>query len=263
MVLFASDLDRTLIYSKKFINKHDEQVQLVEKKGCEEISYMLNSSIEMLKILSDKLLFIPVTTRSIEQYRRIIVFQKEIKPKYSIVCNGGNIFIDDKLDKDWNKLIHGKLNNECLTMKEVILEFNKIKTDLNIKSVREVDNLFFYCVLKDHIPEKIIHQFAVWLQKNNWIMVLNGRKLYFIPKCVSKNRAVKYVADREGIDEIITSGDSLLDYGMSSISKLFISPRHGEINSLTDIDRNIVKFTNNSGISASHEILEIILKEII
>lgn len=263
MVMFASDLDRTLIYSQKFINKGDEQVQLVEKKGDEKISYMLNSSIKMLKILSSKLLFVPVTTRSIEQYKRITVFQKEIKPKYSIVCNGGNIFIDGKLDENWNRTVFSNFNNECLNMNEVISEFNKIKSDLNIKMSREVDHLFFYCVLKGDIPNEIIHQFSAWLQKNNWNMVLNGRKLYFIPKPVSKNKAVEYVAKREGVKNIITSGDSLLDYDMASISNLFISPQHGDINKSRNIDKGIVKFTNKSGICASHEILEIVLKEII
>lgn len=262
-MLFASDLDRTLIYSKKFIDKDNEQVKLVEKKGYKKISYMLNSSMEMLKILFDKLLFVPVTTRSVEQYRRIEIFQKQLKPKYYIVCNGGNIFVDGKLDEDWNRLINNKLNNECLAIDEVISEFNKIKSGLDINIVRKVDNLFFYCILNDAILNGISHRFSEWLKKNNWSMILNGRKLYFIPKYVTKNRAVKYIAEREGVKNIITSGDSLLDYDMASISKLFISPKHGDINNLDDVDKSIVKFTKKSGIFASHEILEIVLKEVI
>lgn len=263
MILFASDLDRTLIYSEKFLEKDDKQVQLVETKGSEKISYMLNSSIEMLKTLSSKMLFVPVTTRSIEQYRRIRVFKKEINPKYFIVCNGGSIFVNGKIDKEWNRLINSKLNNECLLMSEVILEFNKIKANTNIGAIREVDDLFFYCQSNDGFSEQTMGELTMWLEKNNWKMVTSGRKLYFTPKHVNKGEAVKYVADREGIKNIITSGDSLLDYDMAQISNLFISPQHGDIYNLSEVDRNTVKFTNESGMSASHEILEFVLKEIV
>lgn len=261
-MLFASDLDRTLIYSKKFVIKHDKKVQLVEKKKDKEISYMLNSSIDILKALSNKLLFVPVTTRSIEQYKRIAVFQKEIKPKYFIVCNGGNIFIDGKVDKDWSRLIKNKLNNECLMMKDVLLEFNKMKSFFNIDRIKEVDNLFFVCIFKNEVPKEIIHELSIWVEKNNWRMFINGRKLYLIPKHVNKSEAVKYVANKEGIKNIISSGDSLLDYDMARISNMFISPQHGEINKLNNIDKSIVKFTTNSGIYASREILETVLKEV-
>lgn len=262
-MLFASDLDRTLIFSEKFINIDDEQVQLVEKKGSVKISYMLNSSIEMLKSLSNKLLFVPVTTRSIEQYRRITVFQKEINPKYYIVCNGGNIFINGKLDKKWNKTIKSKLNNECLMMNEVIKELNKIRSTFNIEIIREVDDLFFYSKFNDTLSEKIIDELTIWLEKNNWRMIFSGKKIYFIPKHVNKSEAVKYVAEREDIKNIITSGDSLLDYDMARISSLFISPLHGEIHNHSKVDKNMVKFTNECGMYASNEILEVVLKEML
>ncbi len=262
-MLFASDLDRTLIYSKKFITREENQIQLVESKGDREMSYMLSSSIEILKTLSNKLLFVPVTTRSIEQYKRIDVFQKEIKPKYFVTSNGGNIFSNGELDKDWEKVIISKFNKECLMLEEVISEFNKIKSNLNIVTVRKVDELFLYCILESDIPQEALKMFSAWLEKNKWRTILNGRKLYFVPMHINKGEAVKYIADKKGIKTIITSGDSILDYDMASISNLFISPQHGSIYELNNYDNNMVKFTNKSGIFASHEILETVLKEVV
>ena len=261
MILFASDLDRTLIYSEKFIDIN-EQFRWVEKKDTQIISYMLNSSIEKLKILTDKLLFVPVTTRTIEQYRRITVFKNEIKPKYAIVCNGGNIFVDGKLDEDWSILVKSKLNNECLTMNEVVQEFNKVKSDLNIEMIREVDDLFFYSKYSEKLSEESTLELTTWLEKNNWKMVFSGMKIYFLPKHINKSDAVQYVAEREEINNIITSGDSLLDYDMAGISTLFISPQHGDIYNHSKLDQSIVKFTKESGMLASYEILEFVLNEL-
>ncbi|MBS4536932.1 hypothetical protein GOQ27_00570 [Clostridium sp. D2Q-11] len=261
-MLFASDLDRTLIYSKKFISQKDERIRLVETKNSKEISYMLKSSVEMLKELSTKLLFVPVTTRSIEQYQRLKILEKEIKPKYAIVCNGGNIFKEGKLDEEWKRLVHSKFDDTCLGLKEIRSEFNKLRLDINIKKVRQVDNLFFYCVLHETNPGSILKELTEWAKKNKWTMVLNGRKLYFIPNHVTKNRAVRYIANKEEAKKIITSGDSLLDYCMANISDIFISPSHGQINSLEDIDKTNVKFTKQSGIFASDEILKLVLREV-
>lgn len=262
-MLFASDLDRTLIYSKRFVNGDEKQIQLVERKGDKEISFMLGSSIKMLKILSDKLLFVPVTTRSIEQYKRIGVFQKEIKPKCFVVSNGGNIFSNGKLDKEWNKIIISKFSNECLMVDEVISEFNKMRFDLNIETYQKVDDLFFYCTLERDVQQEVLDIFSTWLERNGWRSILNGRKLYFVPKHINKGEAVKYIADKRGAKHIITSGDSLLDYDMVSVSNLFISPQHGSISEVKNYDNSVVKFTTKSGIYASHEILEAVLKEVI
>lgn len=261
-MLFASDLDRTLIYSKKFLHTElKEKVKLVETKDKKEISYMLNSSINILKILTGKLLFVPVTTRSIKQYNRIDIFKSEIKPKYFIVSNGGNIFLNGKLDKEWNKIINNKFGKDCLSLEDVYNGFNKFK--LNVDEMRIVDDLFFYCVLNEKISKHDFRSFSKWLENNNWRTIQNGRKLYFFPNHVNKGDAVKYVADKEGIKKIITSGDSLVDYDMAKFSKIFITPQHGTLSSLRSFDENIVKFTEESGLYASYEILNSVLKEVI
>jgi hypothetical protein len=48
------------------------------------ISYILSDTLENLKSLMDKVIFIPATTRTMEQYRRIKIF-RDIVPKYAVV----------------------------------------------------------------------------------------------------------------------------------------------------------------------------------
>ena len=68
MILFASDLDNTLIYSyKREIGKK----VLVETMGEKELSFMTENTWRLLKELPPHMMFVPVSTRSEEQYKRI------------------------------------------------------------------------------------------------------------------------------------------------------------------------------------------------
>ena len=70
-VILFSDLDRTIIHSSKFL-KESINPEIVEfNKDKKPISYMEKEALLLLNELSNNLLFIPVTTRSLEQYKRI------------------------------------------------------------------------------------------------------------------------------------------------------------------------------------------------
>lgn len=264
-MMFASDLDRTIIYSNKFIDSKinvSNNLRLVETYEGQEITYMLEKSIEILKKISKKALFVPVTTRTIEQYKRIMIFENEVIPKYSVVTNGGNILIDGKLDKEWNKAIKNKIGQECLALEDAILEFEKIKNKKWMHKFRVADEMFFYCVIdKESLPLDVLNEFSMQLQKSNWRIILHGRKLYFLPKCLNKGNAVKYLAEKEEKEHVIAAGDSILDLDMLSIANHFISPQHGEIYNLKEekYENKLVKFTENYGITAGFEILQNVL----
>ena len=69
-MIFFSDLDRTLIYSKNFIKDRDK-LHCIEVLDGKEISYISKDTIKLLKkVLQDKK-FIPTTTRSIELFTRL------------------------------------------------------------------------------------------------------------------------------------------------------------------------------------------------
>ena len=69
MTVFHADLDNTLIYSVR----HDvgEEKTGVEVYEGREVSFMTNRSSSLLKRVKEHLLFVPTTTRTEEQYRRI------------------------------------------------------------------------------------------------------------------------------------------------------------------------------------------------
>ena len=69
MKVVHGDLDNTLIYSCR----HDigEEKVCVELYEGREVSFMTKRSLSLLKEVQKKALFVPVTTRTAEQYRRI------------------------------------------------------------------------------------------------------------------------------------------------------------------------------------------------
>lgn len=265
-MMFASDLDRTIIYSNKFIDdniRKPENIRLVELYDGKEITYMLEKSIEILKKISEKALFVPVTTRTIEQYRRIMIFHEEITTKYAVVTNGGNILVNGILDKEWNKTVKSKIGQNCLPLEDAVKEFEMIKSEKWIYKLRKADEMFFYSVINtETIPFDELNDLSKTLEKNNWRTILHGRKLYFLPNCVNKGDAVKYLAEKEEKEHIIAAGDSVLDLDMLHNTKHFISPQHGDIYNLEvdKYDKESIRFTENHGILAGNEILETVLK---
>jgi len=265
-MIFASDLDRTLIYSTKFIDLTQKGIKLVESKEGREITYMTEKTLQLLKSVSNEILFIPVTTRTIEEFSRITIFKKEIIPKYAIVSNGGNILMDGKLDDEWSNHIKKKIANDSLALEDVIKEFKKIQTDKWIKKLRIADNLFIYSIMdNDFIPKYELKEFGKWMEKNNWRTIVHGKKLYFLPKCVNKRDAVKYIAEKEEIKKIVAAGDSFLDLDILDITKEFFSPLHGDIFKFhnEEQEKRKIRFTKGHGILASEEIVTWVKESII
>lgn len=260
-MLFASDLDRTLIYSKQFLPNNEEQLILpVETKEDQPISYMTETAIRLLRKLTEDVLFVPVTTRTIEQYKRIFFITNEIQPKYAIVSNGGNLLVEGEIDETWKKKIQSQLTRECIGIAEVLERFKEIQSEQWIINHRVADELFSYCVVeKDKIPYDELRDFQEWLGKNNWNTSLQGRKLYFVPQCISKGAAIAYIQEKEGYQFMTAAGDSLLDLPMLEMADYALCPPHGELNRFIseglEINGNI-EITKKEGIFAAEEILE-------
>jgi hypothetical protein len=72
-MIFASDLDRTIIFTQKFIKSSDDlnNIVCIEEKNSKPISYMTKKSLEMINEIKNKYVFIPVSTRGMEEFQRI------------------------------------------------------------------------------------------------------------------------------------------------------------------------------------------------
>jgi len=257
-MIFASDLDQTLIYSERFLTDPTLPVRLIEQLDGKPISYMTERALLLLQEIHKHMLFIPVTTRTIEQYRRITVFQNELQPAYAVTSNGGNIIRNGAVDESWNKKIRQRIEDECMSITDILARFEDLKDSSWILNEKSAEDLFHYFIIdRQNMPTSEWDGFVQWMERANWTVSIQGRKLYFVPRVVNKRDAVLYVKDIEKSTEIFASGDSLLDLPLVSCTNNSLIPSHGEIYHLAQASEEdaAFQFTEQTGIRASEEIL--------
>ncbi|MEG7379900.1 HAD hydrolase family protein [Bacillus subtilis] len=260
MNAFASDLDRTLIYSRRMISNPDKEagVELIETLNGRDISYISGVTKENVRQIQKDHYFIPVTTRTNEQYQRIVCFQQDIVPEYAVTTNGGCILKDGQPLKEWDEFIKEQLAS-CLPIEAMLREIASLSVAQAVERTRTAHHYFVYLILNE---EKIagIDPAAVkeWGAEKGWQVSLQGRKLYFIPKPLNKWRAVEYLKSRLSLDEIYTAGDSLLDLELIQEADFGIAPAHGEV--LRHCPE--LRKTKASGMMAGEEITASVLSRI-
>lgn len=256
-MIYFSDLDRTLIYSDKFINEETEQV-CIEILDGREISYMSPKSIDILKDILKKKKFIPTTTRSIEQYKRIMFMQNDINFEWSIVSNGGNILHNGKIFEPWNKVLQQKLKS-CTSLKDVMNHFKDNYSDTEgILKMRDVDDVFFYIVVdRDIFDENSLDSFESYLKKSGWNVYVSGRKIYFIPEVVTKESAIEYLTSYLKEEKFEALGDSIMDINMLKASNKGYIPANSYIAMETQSDEGLY-VSQGEGFKGIEEILCII-----
>lgn len=266
-MIFASDLDRTLIFSDRlFINiPENTQIRVVETKDGQIISHMTEKSIEILKEIVKKITFIPVTTRTVEQFRRISIFQNECFTEYAITTNGGNILYRGEILKDWQAYIDKKLNSYP-PADEIFDKFREIMNDSWVRTWRFSDERFWTVLIKDKetVPQKALEDYILWANEKKWNIYFDGTKLYIIPDFLNKWEAVKYIAQKSG-EKIISAGDSLVDYPVLKNSSMGFIPSHGKLKiylETNNIELSNVTYTEQAGIMAGEEILNNIYSQL-
>ncbi|MBC8059417.1 MAG: hypothetical protein H7Y18_01995 [Clostridiaceae bacterium] len=257
-MIFASDLDRTLIYSKSFINEEMKDVFPVEKKDGVIISYMSKNSMEILNLLSKKVIFIPVTTRSLEQFNRITFFKDSLINKYAVVANGGVLIKNNEIDLNWQKLIRKQMD-EIISPEELLNNLGRFLKNPEVNSFRCCDKVFIYIVLKTNvIEEEYLIELQLFCGDYGYGMVKNGRKIYIIPHFINKWAPLKYIMEMEQDDQLVTAGDSILDLPMLENSMSGFIPAHGELNMKYGqllLGNNKIFCTSCHGIYSSDELL--------
>lgn len=256
-MVFASDLDRTLIYSSKFVDEEDA-VTVVEYKKGKPLSFMSKKAKDMLESIRRKVVFIPVTTRTLKQFERIELFQGERLPDYAITSNGGTILINGERDEAWDQHIRREMTRNGYDLPYVYERLSPLFEVAWVEKVRKADDVFFYMVVdKDKADYEVLDEWGQILETMDWELIKHGKKMYCIPKCVNKRDALQYIVEKVGGEKLVASGDSRMDLTMEAISNHFIVPRHGELVSMDCVEENAhISITEHEGIRAAESVLE-------
>lgn len=205
-MIFASDLDNTLIYSHKRIKG---SCMCVEWKEEKELSYMTVNSYESLQEIEKKVLFIPLTTRSLEQYNRIQLLKGK-HPPYALVSNGGILLQDGKVDKEWLEESK-KMVEPCQEQLEKAFSFLEREKN-RIFDIRNIDGLFLFT--KSENTLEVVADLKKQLDLSKMDVVENYNKVYVLPKQLNKGLAIKRLRKKFSKQTIIAAGDSSFDIPM-------------------------------------------------
>ena len=217
MIIFHTDLDNTLIYSYK----HDigNEKRCVEIYQGREISFVTLKTWEALKTLKEKIIIVPTTTRTVEQYQRIN-FEMGKFP-YALVCNGGVLLEHGEENQDWYEESY-RLVEDC--QREMEKSRYLLTDDPNrIFEVRNIRNLFVFT--KSRNPVQTVAMLKHHLHTESLDVFHNGMKVYVVPKQLSKGMAVQRFQKKIQADRIISAGDSEFDISMLNCSDIAIAPQ--------------------------------------
>ncbi|MEO6886314.1 MAG: HAD family hydrolase [Jatrophihabitantaceae bacterium] len=253
-VLVATDLDRTMIYSRKALG-HGERVErpvTVEVHDGADSSFMTAAAARAFGALADSTVLVPVTTRVPEQYLRVGLPGRP--PQFAVAANGGVLYVDGVADRGWAKSVATMLAG-TVPLSEVWAHTAQVCSPQWTKKVRNADGLFCYAILYPHlVPAGFVDDMTGWAAERGWRTSLQGRKLYWVPELLTKSAAVAEIARRIEPELLVAAGDSLLDVDLLLAADRAIHPRHGELFE-QGWSSPKVTCTRASGAAAGEEIL--------
>ncbi|MES4901584.1 MULTISPECIES: HAD family hydrolase [unclassified Streptomyces] len=232
-LLIASDLDRTLIYSAAALDLRMPDAEAprllcVEVYGHRPLSYMTETAAGLLTELARGAVFVPTTTRTREQYGRVRL--PGPAPRFAICANGGHLLVDGESDPDWQASVRARLAAACAPLEEVRAHLVRTADPAWLLKERVAEDLFAYLVVERALlPEGYVKELTVWAEERGWTVSLQGRKIYAVPKPLTKSAAVAEIARRTGAREVLGAGDSLLDADLLLAADRAWRPGHGEL----------------------------------
>ena len=251
--VIASDLDRTLIYSRSAAGSFDPELVCVELLDGRPQSFMTAASHAALARVREASVLVPTTTRTPAQYGRVEL--PGGPAPFAVVSNGGHILVDGAPDAGWRSGVEARIAAAGATLARVVTHVDGMTDDSWVRSRRIADDLFCYLVVEvAAMPRGFVADLAGWCADRGWVVSMQGRKIYALPVALTKEAAIAEVCRRVGGARLLAAGDGALDAGMLAMADDGIRPAHGELYE-TGWQAPHVRVTANIGVLAGEEIV--------
>lgn len=227
--LVATDLDRTLIYSRRALGAEGRTraLRCVEVLDEAPAAFMTEPCADLLARLDRAAVVVPVTTRMHRQYRRVRLPMPP--PRFALAANGGVLYVDGVPDAGWAAATRRRLAGGFPLQQVWAYAAQVCRTEFTVK-LCNADDLFCYAVVRPHLlPSGFVDDVTGWAAERGWRTSLQGRKFYLVPERLDKGAAVAEVAARAGASHMFAAGDSFLDVDLLLAADRAIHPAHGEL----------------------------------
>jgi hydroxymethylpyrimidine pyrophosphatase-like HAD family hydrolase len=258
VTVVATDLDGTVLFSARAMDldpPRPDRLRPVDVDGERVYAYMTDSALARWSQLATAGAVVPVTTRSVPQYRRLRL--PGPPPRYAVVCNGARLLVDGESDPGWERSVRQALAGSSAPFADVFRTASAWRAERGFASVRTVEDFFLYLTVthREDWLAGFAREAAAWSRTVGWRASLQGRKLYLLPVRLDKAPAVAEVAARLGAGRVVAGGDSLLDERMLRAADAAIRPAHGELH-VTGFSAPHCRTTAGRGAAAGDEILD-------
>lgn len=251
-MIFATDLDRTLIYSHLFLDTANCTYSLIEKKGEKAIAYMSDKAIALLEEVHQRAHIIPITLRNEAEFHRIDLFRDKVVPELFVTNNGGTIYYKGKEDMQWHEWIEKQMKALIYTHQEICKHFLEMYGGSVEKNVNCGNLVWLFMGERDHIHEKSITAFEEKYKASGWRIDVSGRKIYVYPYFVTKWYALSYIQQKYYNEPIYAAGDSIFDQEMVEKADYGMIPKASFIEQAV---KPHVKISEHAGMRAAEDIL--------
>lgn len=253
------DLDRTLIYSAAALDLRmpdpdAPRLLCVEVYRGVPLSFMIEDAVAAFAALREVAEVVPTTTRTPEQLARVHL--PGPPPRYAVAANGGHLLVDGEPDPDWAAVVRERLAG-CAPLDRVQEHLAAVSGTF-VLNRRTASDLFCYAVVdRPAVPAGWVQALAGWCAEVGWAVSLQGRKVYAVPKALTKSAAAAEVAARLGAHRTLAAGDSLLDADLLDGVDHPVRPAHGELHD-TGWTRDGLVVTSATGGAAGAELLGVL-----
>ena len=217
IIWLAADLDGTLFHSRWDRQPEDLVVDSYEETPC---AYLSPHLLDMLDTLPSDVRVVPVTTRSLRQYRRI-QWPDGREPALIVASNGGSLLRSGEVDHAWSRTAFQIAVSHVGEMRMLV---DWLRAQDAVQSSSMVDSLFVAATCDT--PEDAVRLRRA-LPPTELMSTAVGRKLYLMPPGLDKGaalRRLKKVPETQGARLWIAAGDSVLDLPMLQEADVAVVP---------------------------------------
>jgi len=187
--LFASDLDRTLIYPLRSLPM-GSTATVIEHHHGRGITVATEETLKALRELAAGGAFVPVTTRSRMQLERISPIWQLAVQGWAICSDGATLLHQGAVDRDWCARVDdicaqsASLDEGREVFKRAVGSPDTVPW---VATLYDCDHRFLYGTIVDaEKPDGLEQDAQLAFAKLGWKAVRHGRKLYAMPAGIGK-----------------------------------------------------------------------------
>ena len=214
-ILFATDLDNTLLFSHRHRQAGD---RCVERLNGAEQGFFTQKTVDLLPQVARRVRLLPITTRSIQQYQRLR-WPEGAFPQEALAANGAVLLRDGAIDRDWYDQSWELAQAHQGALRDLL---ERVSAREDVTSARIVENMYAYAACADAAAAERCA--AGWEHDAPFQMEVSGRKVYWFPPGIDKGTALRRAIERYRPEQVLCAGDSVIDVPMLRLADLAMIP---------------------------------------